>query len=181
MPWVCGAAGDKTGQYSGMLDCFVKSFRSGGLLTFYNGFLPNFARLGSWNCAMFLTVEQVGDTLALAHVCGTLCAALQHTHLTKCGPDLPAGEEAVHHRLSGLEGTLHSCTEGSYVAVLCGHPPCRSVHCTFYLLPVCTVGKTGMQHCTLQISFVLPNKVPCRAFGELFMACTSAASLLFGI
>lgn len=59
-PWVCGTAGDKIGQYSGMLDCFVKSFRSGGLLTFYNGFLPNFARLGSWNCAMFLTVEQVG-------------------------------------------------------------------------------------------------------------------------
>ena len=52
-------SGDKTGQYSGMLDCFVKSFRSGGILTFYNGFLPNFARLGSWNCAMFLTVEQV--------------------------------------------------------------------------------------------------------------------------
>lgn len=53
------AAGDKTGQYKGMLDCFVKSFRSGGIMTFYNGFLPNFARLGSWNCAMFLTVEQV--------------------------------------------------------------------------------------------------------------------------
>jgi hypothetical protein len=52
-------AGDKIGQYSGVLDCFVKSFRSGGILTFYNGFLPNFARLGSWNCAMFLTVEQV--------------------------------------------------------------------------------------------------------------------------
>lgn len=31
-------------------------------MTFYNGFLPNFARLGSWNCAMFLTVEQVGNT-----------------------------------------------------------------------------------------------------------------------
>jgi len=29
-------------------------------MTFYRGFLPNFARLGSWNCAMFLTVEQVG-------------------------------------------------------------------------------------------------------------------------
>ncbi len=54
--------GDKTRQYSGVLDCFVKSFRSGGLLTFYNGFLPNFARLGSWNCAMFLTVEQVCPT-----------------------------------------------------------------------------------------------------------------------
>ena len=52
-------AGDKTGQYKGVLDCFAKSYRQGGLLTFYNGFLPNFARLGSWNCAMFLTVEQV--------------------------------------------------------------------------------------------------------------------------
>lgn len=26
---------------------------------FYNGFLPNFARLGSWNVAMFLMLEQV--------------------------------------------------------------------------------------------------------------------------
>ncbi len=53
------SAGDKTGQYKGVLDCFAKSYRQGGFLTFYNGFLPNFARLGSWNCAMFLTVEQV--------------------------------------------------------------------------------------------------------------------------
>ncbi|KAK9830971.1 hypothetical protein WJX81_004075 [Elliptochloris bilobata] len=50
--------GDRQGQYSGMLDCFVKSFRSGGLGTFYQGFLPNFARLGSWNVVMFLTMEQ---------------------------------------------------------------------------------------------------------------------------
>ena len=57
-------AGDKTGQYKGVLDCFAKSYRQGGLMTFYNGFLPNFARLGSWNCAMFLTVEQVSTLLA---------------------------------------------------------------------------------------------------------------------
>ena len=57
-------AGDKTGQYKGVLDCFAKSYRAGGLLTFYNGFLPNFARLGSWNCAMFLTVEQASTLLA---------------------------------------------------------------------------------------------------------------------
>jgi hypothetical protein len=30
------------------------------LQAFYNGFLPNFARLGSWNVAMFLMLEQVG-------------------------------------------------------------------------------------------------------------------------
>ena len=57
-------AGDKTGQYKGVLDCFAKSYKQGGLLTFYNGFLPNFARLGSWNCAMFLTVEQASILLA---------------------------------------------------------------------------------------------------------------------
>lgn len=26
---------------------------------FYNGFMPNFARLGTWNVAMFLVLEQV--------------------------------------------------------------------------------------------------------------------------
>ena len=56
---VC-ATGDKEGQYKGLIDCFAKSYKQGGLTTFYKGFLPNFARLGSWNCAMFLTVEQVG-------------------------------------------------------------------------------------------------------------------------
>ena len=56
--WGGCCAGDRQGQYSGMLDCFVKSFRSGGLGTFYQGFLPNFARLGSWNVVMFLTMEQ---------------------------------------------------------------------------------------------------------------------------
>lgn len=32
------------------------------LQAFYNGFLPNFARLGTWNVAMFLMLEQVGAT-----------------------------------------------------------------------------------------------------------------------
>ena len=52
-------AGDSVGQFSGVLDCFTKTFRNEGLLAFYNGFGPNFARLGSWNVVMFLTVEQV--------------------------------------------------------------------------------------------------------------------------
>ena len=42
-----------------MLDCFAKTLAQDGLLAFYNGFIPNFARLGSWNVAMFMTVEQV--------------------------------------------------------------------------------------------------------------------------
>ncbi len=41
-------AGDKSGRYSGVLDCFVKTARNDGLLAFYNGFLPNFARLGGY-------------------------------------------------------------------------------------------------------------------------------------
>ncbi|KAK9816880.1 hypothetical protein WJX72_006575 [[Myrmecia] bisecta] len=51
--------GAAQGQYSGVLDTFVKTYRHEGLLAFYNGFGPNFARLGSWNVVMFLTLEQV--------------------------------------------------------------------------------------------------------------------------
>ena len=53
-------AGDAKGQYQGVIDCFVKTLRHDGLKAFYSGFVPNFARLGSWNVVMFLTLEQVG-------------------------------------------------------------------------------------------------------------------------
>lgn len=45
--------------YKSTLDCFVKTLKNDGPLAFYKGFLPNFARLGSWNVIMFLTLEQV--------------------------------------------------------------------------------------------------------------------------
>lgn len=45
-------------KYSGMLDCFVQTARTDGALAFYKGFIPNFARLGSWNVTMFLVYEQ---------------------------------------------------------------------------------------------------------------------------
>ncbi|GLI61595.1 hypothetical protein VaNZ11_004013 [Volvox africanus] len=51
--------GDRAGRFSGVLDCFVKTARDEGMLAFYKGFVPNFGRLGSWNVAMFLTLEQV--------------------------------------------------------------------------------------------------------------------------
>mmetsp|Transcript_7436 Transcript_7436/g.22008 ORF Transcript_7436/g.22008 Transcript_7436/m.22008 type:complete len:305 (-) Transcript_7436:550-1464(-) len=51
--------GDAQGQYKGVLDCFAKTLKNDGMGAFYSGFLPNFARLGSWNIAMFLTLEQV--------------------------------------------------------------------------------------------------------------------------
>ncbi|GAB2230642.1 hypothetical protein Droror1_Dr00014923 [Drosera rotundifolia] len=44
--------------YKSTLDCFIKTFKNDGPLAFYKGFIPNFARLGSWNVIMFLTLEQ---------------------------------------------------------------------------------------------------------------------------
>lgn len=37
----------------------MKTAREEGIGAFYKGFAPNFGRLGSWNVAMFLTLEQV--------------------------------------------------------------------------------------------------------------------------
>lgn len=51
--------GAPAGMYKGVLDAFVKTAKNDGPLAFYNGFGPNFARLGSWNVVMFLTLEQV--------------------------------------------------------------------------------------------------------------------------
>ena len=51
--------GDSVGMYSGTVDCFVKTMKNDGIMAFYKGFIPNFTRLGSWNVAMFLTLEQV--------------------------------------------------------------------------------------------------------------------------
>lgn len=66
--------GDRAGRFSGVLDCFVKTAREDGLLAFYKGFIPNFARLGSWNVAMFLTLEQVrGQACACGHTCMYAC------------------------------------------------------------------------------------------------------------
>jgi hypothetical protein len=54
-------AGDASGRFKGVLDCFVQTARQEGPAAFYKGFMPNFARLGTWNVIMFLTLEQVGD------------------------------------------------------------------------------------------------------------------------
>lgn len=39
--------GAAPGTYKNMLDAFVKTFQKDGVLAFYNGFGPNFARLGT--------------------------------------------------------------------------------------------------------------------------------------
>jgi solute carrier family 25 uncoupling protein 8/9 len=56
--------GDSVGAYSGTVDCFAKTLRNDGPMAFYKGFMPNFARLGSWNVVMFLTLEQVKRLIA---------------------------------------------------------------------------------------------------------------------
>jgi len=56
--------GDTTGMYKGTVDCFMKTLASDGPLAFYKGFGPNFARLGSWNVCMFLTLEQIKKAIA---------------------------------------------------------------------------------------------------------------------
>ena len=68
-------AGDSKGVYNGVIDCFVKTLQHDGLKAFYSGFIPNFARLGSWNVCMFLTLEQV--------CCRTLCKLCRNASV-KC-------------------------------------------------------------------------------------------------
>ena len=62
-----------------MLDCFAKTARNDGLGAFYSGFVPNFARLGSWNVIMFLTLEQVSH-----------CSAAWVTHATQFPNFIPS-------------------------------------------------------------------------------------------
>jgi hypothetical protein len=50
-----------------------------GPLAFYKGFLPNFARLGSWNVIMFLTLEQVAEYII---VILELCKAYYMDYIT---------------------------------------------------------------------------------------------------
>jgi len=45
--------------YKGMGDCFVKMFKNEGFVSFYNGFIPNYMRIGTWNVIMFLSYEQI--------------------------------------------------------------------------------------------------------------------------
>lgn len=49
--------------------CAYVSVCGAAVQAFYNGFMPNFARLGSWNVAMFLMLEQVSWLPANSVVC----------------------------------------------------------------------------------------------------------------
>lgn len=46
-------------HYTGFLDCVFKTMKNEGPLAFYNGFVANFMRIGTWNICMFITLEQI--------------------------------------------------------------------------------------------------------------------------
>ena len=43
--------------YKGVVDCFVKIYKTEGFKAFYKGFFPLFARLAPWNIAFFMSYE----------------------------------------------------------------------------------------------------------------------------
>jgi len=45
--------------FKGPIDCAVKLMKTQGPLAFYKGFIPNFARIGSWNVITWATLEQI--------------------------------------------------------------------------------------------------------------------------
>ena len=52
-------AGAAPPAFNGPIDCAMKILASEGPLGFYAGFIPNFARIGSWNIVAFVTLEQL--------------------------------------------------------------------------------------------------------------------------
>lgn len=55
--------GDSQGLYKGFFDCCYKTMVNKGPLAFYQGFLSNFGRLGSFNVVVFVTLEQLRKAL----------------------------------------------------------------------------------------------------------------------
>jgi len=50
---------DGSRQYRNLIHAAIKIPTEEGLRGLYKGFLPNFARIGSWNIVMFMTLEQL--------------------------------------------------------------------------------------------------------------------------
>lgn len=46
-------------EFKGPIDCAVKLLKRDGPLAFYKGFVPNFARIGSWNICTWVALEQL--------------------------------------------------------------------------------------------------------------------------
>ena len=49
----------KVGEYSGVVDCIVKTWKENGLLSFYKGFQANANRIVTWNICMFVSLGMI--------------------------------------------------------------------------------------------------------------------------
>uniref|UniRef100_A0A7S3VUD0 Mitochondrial uncoupling protein n=1 Tax=Strombidinopsis acuminata TaxID=141414 RepID=A0A7S3VUD0_9SPIT len=48
-------------EFKGIGDCAMRTLQNEGPLAFYKGFVPNFTRLGSWSCVLFIVREQLSN------------------------------------------------------------------------------------------------------------------------
>ena len=56
---VMNAKKDGSAPFKGPIDCAAWLLRTQGPTAFYKGFIPNFARIGSWNIVTWVTLEQL--------------------------------------------------------------------------------------------------------------------------
>ena len=56
---VMNAAKDGSAPFKGPIDCAAWLLRTQGPTAFYKGFIPNFARIGSWNIVTWVTLERL--------------------------------------------------------------------------------------------------------------------------
>lgn len=60
------AAAAAAPQYTGAIDCIVKTMRHEGPMAFYQGVVPQFFRITGWNIVMFVSLEQLKKGFASA-------------------------------------------------------------------------------------------------------------------
>lgn len=53
----------KVGEYSGVLDCIVKTWKENGILSFYKGLQANANRIVTWNIFMFVSLGMIRKTV----------------------------------------------------------------------------------------------------------------------
>lgn len=47
------------GKYKSAIDCCIYMAKNEGFPAFYKGFVPNFARLVTWNIVLWISYEQI--------------------------------------------------------------------------------------------------------------------------
>lgn len=60
------AAAGGAAQYTGAVDCIVKTLRHEGPAAFYQGVVPQFFRITGWNIVMFISFEKLKAAAAAA-------------------------------------------------------------------------------------------------------------------